>query len=194
MPAINPRISVTVTPSVEAVLSRLSVATGQSKSSFIAELLESSMPVFERMATVIEAAKQAKDTLKSQTIKDMEEAESRLHEILGVTRDIFDQSTAPIIKEAERVQRRTRGARSGAGDVPARSASEDGNGAGAATQPPYVTRGSGTPKPGKRAPKTAKRAEAKEQGQSDEVEGSPKKSLANGSKRAVAASKRKVKG
>ncbi|MCS0599613.1 hypothetical protein, partial [Massilia agri] len=151
MPATNPRISVTVTTSVEAVLSRLSVATGQSKSSFIAELLESSMPVLERMATVIEAAQQAKDTLKSQTVKDMEEAESRLHEILGVTMDIFDETTAPILKEAERVQRRARGPRSGTGHPAASPAPRGVGGAATPAQPPYVTRGSGTPKQGKGA-------------------------------------------
>lgn len=185
MPATNPRISVTVTPSVEAVLTRLAVATGQSKSSFIAELLESSMPVFERMATVIEAAKQAKDTLKSQTVKDMEEAESRLHEILGVTMDIFDESTAPILKEAERVQRRARGPRSETGRR-GRTATPA---AGLATpaQPPYVTRGSGTPK-------QAKGAAANRQRKDEEGAEPVQKSPAKGSKRAVVPSKRKVKG
>jgi uncharacterized protein (DUF1778 family) len=183
MPATNPRISVTVTPSVEAVLTRLAVATGQSKSSFIAELLESSMPVFERMATVIEAAQQAKDTLKSQTMKDMEDAESRLHEILGVTLDIFDESTAPILEEAERVNRRGRRSQSGRGGRAATPA------AGLATpaQPPYVTRGSGTPK-------TAKGAGASRQKKSVERSESPSEMPAKGSKRAVVASKRKVKG
>lgn len=187
MPATNPRISVTVTPSVEAALARLSAATGQSKSSFIADLLESSMPVIERMATVIEAAKQAKDTLKSQTLKDMEEAESRLHDMLGVTMDIFNESTEPILKEADRVQRRARGARSEAGRPAASRAPQGKAGAATPTQPPYVTRGSGTPKQGKGA-------SAKEQGQSVEGSGSAKKMPAKGSKRAVVTSKRKVKG
>lgn len=183
MPATNPRISVTVTPSVEAVLTRLAVATGQSKSSFIAELLESSMAVFERMATVIEAAQQAKDTLRSQTVKDMEEAESRLHDMLGVTMDIFNESTAPILEEAERVQRRGRRSQTGRGGRSATPA------AGLATpaQPPYVTRGSGTPKQGKGAP-------AKRQGQGEEEAGSVKKIPAKAPKQPVAASKRKVKG
>lgn len=143
MPAINPRISVTVTPAVEAVLSRLSNVTGQSKSSFIADLLENSMPIFERMATVIEAATQAKDTLKTQTMKDMEEAEARLHQILGVTMDIFDESTAPILEEAKRVQRRARGTRSR--PAPTASGAQPRSRPATPDQPPHVTRGSGTP-------------------------------------------------
>jgi len=182
MPATNPRISVTVTPSVEAVLSRLSAATGQSKSSFIAELLESSMPVLERMATVIEAAQHAKDTLKSQTVKDMEEAESRLHDILGVTMDIFDESTAPILEEAERVQRRaarSQTVRRGRAATPA-------YGLATPPQPPYVTRGSGTPKTG------TKTAISPMTGRFKEV--SNENTPPNASKRASKASKSKVKG
>lgn len=183
MPATNPRISVTVAPSVEAVLSRLSVATGQSKSSFIAELLESSMPVLERMATVIEAAQHAKDTLKSQTAKDMEQAESRLHQILGVTMDIFDESTAPILEEAERVQRRAARSQTGRRGRAATPA------AGLATppQPPYVTRGSGTPQ------KTM--GASADKGKKSVVgSGSAKKIPAKAPKRPVAPSKQKTKG
>lgn len=183
MPATNPRISVTVTPAVDAVLSRLSSVTKQSKSSFIADLLESSMPVFERMATVIEAAAQAKDTLKAQTAKDMEVAEARLHEILGVTMDIFDESTAPILEEAKRVQRRAaRGQTGRRGRAAAPAAGLE-----SSTQPPYVTRGSGTPEKTKGASADGGK---KRVGRSAPVEKVPAKA----SKRPVAPSKRKTKG
>jgi hypothetical protein len=141
MPATNPRISITVVPSVDAVLSRLSSLTGQSKSSFIAEILESSMPVLERMVVVLDAAQTAKDTLKSQTVRDMEAAESRLQEMLGITMDIFDETSAPILKEAERIKRRAVAPPAAAVGLapPAQRAMP------AALSPPYVTRGSGTP-------------------------------------------------
>lgn len=182
MPAINPRISVTVQPSVEAILSRLSSLTGQSKSSFIAELLESSVPIFERMVTVIEAAKLAKDSLKAQTIKDMEAAEAKLHEVLGVTMDIFDEHTLPILQEAERIQRRGATVRTDgrmrASAPPARPKP--------ATLPPHVTRGSGTPK-------RAKGAEAEGQKQGAKRSGG-KNVPAKGLKRAVGPSKAKGRG
>lgn len=140
MPATNPRISVTVQPSIDALLTRLSELTGQSKSAFVADLLENSMPILERMVIVIDAAKQAQVSLKDQSLKDMEEAEAKLHEVLGVTMDIFDEGTASILKESERIQRRKSSA-AGADDVPSRARRR----AAAASQPPYVTRGSGTP-------------------------------------------------
>lgn len=154
MPATNPRISVTVVPSVDALLSRLSSLTGQSKSSFIAEILESSMPVLERMVTVLDAAQQAKDTLKSQTVRDMEAAESRLQEMLGITMDIFDQTSAPILEEAERIKRRKAGA--AAGDAQSRAP------AGEPAQPPYVTRGSGAPNNAKNTTKSIGKAKSAE--------------------------------
>lgn len=181
MPATNPRISVTVQPSVEAVLLRLSELTGQSKSSFIAELLESSLPILERMVTVIEAAKLAKDSLKTQTLKDMETAEAKLHEVLGVTLDIFDAHSLPILQEAEKIKRRKGAAGAGAGDALSRAPAPE-----PAARPPHVTRGSGTPK-------RAKGAEAEGQKQGARRSGG-KNVPAKGLKRAVEPSKGKGRG
>lgn len=183
MPATNPRISVTVTPAVEAVLTRISASTKQSKSAIIADLLESSMPVFERMATVLEAAAHAKDTLRSQASKDMEEAEARLHQILGVTMDIFEESTAPILENAKQVQRRAARGQTGRSGRAAAAAA----GLESATRPPYVTRGSGTPE-------KTKGASADRGKKGVERSGPVEKIPAKASKRPVATSKRKTKG
>lgn len=185
MPATNPRLSITVKPSVDAILARLSELTGQSKSSFVAEILESSVPVFERMATVIAAAQQAKDSLKAQSVKDLESAEQKLHEMLGVTLDIFDESFLPIVEQAEEIKRRkvtpaqlaakygvTGEERPAGREKPARSVAAEGitgrpataavpalRGQRAGTsagRPPHVTRGSGTPQKPKTAHKKSK--------------------------------------
>ena len=52
----NPRLTITLQPSLAAQLRRLSELTGNSQSSLIAELLEGSGPVFDRMIKVMEAA------------------------------------------------------------------------------------------------------------------------------------------
>lgn len=194
MPATNPRISVTVVPSVDAILTRLSALTGQSKSSFIAEVLESSIPVLERMVTVLDAAQQAKHTLKAQTVRDMEAAESRLQEMLGITMDIFDETSAPILEEAERIKRRKAGA--AGGDAQARTP------AGEPAGPPHVTRGSGTPNKDKKITKQAGKQVKAEPGctctvtrhERMENPSCPVHSRAKGSKRAIAPSKSKAKG
>ncbi len=191
MPATNPRISITVVPSVDAVLSRLSSITGQSKSSFIAEILESSMPVFERLVVVLDAAQHAKDTLKSQTVRDMEVAETRLQELLGITMDIFDQSSAPILEEAERIKRR----KAGATVVDARERAS----AGGPALPPHVTRGSGTPNKDKKTTLKAVYVQpvcicTVTEHERMENRACPVHFPAKGSKRAVEPSKRKVRG
>lgn len=61
MPTQNPRISVTLTPEIAALLDRLSVLVGNSKSSMVAELLAEAVPIFERMITVLEAAQTLKE-------------------------------------------------------------------------------------------------------------------------------------
>ena len=60
MPAKNPRLTITLQPTLAAQLRKLSELTGNSQSSLIGDLLEGSGPVFDRMIKVMEAAKTAK--------------------------------------------------------------------------------------------------------------------------------------
>lgn len=115
MPTQNPRISVTLTPEIAALLDRLSVLVGNSKSSMVAELLAEAVPIFERMITVLEAAQ----TLKEQATGGIAEigaglarAQARMETQLGLCLDDLDEGTRPILEAAEKVTRR--GARGGA--------------------------------------------------------------------------------
>lgn len=142
MATLNPRISVTVKPSVDAVLGGLSSITGESKSSIIASLLEESMPIFERMLQVLSAANQAKLALKEKSAQNLADAEAALGEQLGLSMDIFDQAMLPILKEAERINRRKKATEAGAPVTRASGARERPV---QRSRPPYVTRGSGIP-------------------------------------------------
>lgn len=109
MPAVNPRITITLTPEVHALLRRLSVLTGNSQSAMVGELLESSQPVFERMLVLLEAA----DKLKRegmQAPEDIKNSLSRAHDKLeaqlGLALESFEQGGAPLLREAEKVTRR----------------------------------------------------------------------------------------
>jgi hypothetical protein len=109
MPAVNPRITITLKPEVHAMLRRLSELTGNSQSAMVAELLDSSQPVFERMVTLLEAAArlkaegmQAPDAIRS----SLDRAQDKLETQLGLALEAFDQGGAPLLKEAEKVTRR----------------------------------------------------------------------------------------
>ena len=117
-PQKNPRLTITLQPTLAAQLRKLSELTGNSQSSLIGELLEGSGPVFDRMIQVMEAAKTAKESMRGRIAGDIEQAQARLEEGLGMALEGFDQWTGSLLDEAEAVTRR--GWASGAPHAPAR--------------------------------------------------------------------------
>lgn len=108
MPTANPRLTITLEPTLAAQLRRLSELTGNSQSKLIAELLEGSSVVFDRLIQVLEAAETAKLTLKAKTTQDLEAAQTRVEQQLGLVLEDFDQVTAPLLAQAEAITRRAR--------------------------------------------------------------------------------------
>jgi hypothetical protein len=141
MATSNPRITITLNPAVSAVLREMSELTGNSQSSMVAELLEESRPVFEKMVKLLRAAELAKDEVRQSIAKGLDEAQARVEAQLGIAGDLFDGSTDDLLKRAEEVRRRRAGASPEAGPRPPREAPPD---------PRLVTRGSGHPGTGAR--------------------------------------------
>ena len=108
MPAKNLRLTITLQPTLAAQLRKLSELTGNSQSALIGELLEGSGPVFDRMIQVMEAAKTAKEAMRGRIAGDIEQAQARLEEGLGMALEGFDQWTGSLLDEAEAVTRRAR--------------------------------------------------------------------------------------
>lgn len=145
----NPRISVMLSPQSNDILTRLAVVTKQSKSGLIGEFLEEScMPMFERMAVVLEAAANATDEAKVALVQGMLHAEQKMHSLVGLTHDLFDQASFSVTA-AER--------QTAPPPPPAAGARTEAAAPAAAPRPPHVTRGSGTPNtPSKPSKLTAK--------------------------------------
>jgi len=136
----NPRISVMLKPSTSALLIRVGQLTKQSQSAMIAEIIESTEPVFERLITVLEAAQLVSQDLKDGTKKSLEVAEKKLHEQLGFTLAMFDEVSAPIVDAATELRFIQESGKSTADSL------REPQGSGCANLPPHVTRGSHTPK------------------------------------------------
>lgn len=127
MPAVNPRITITLKPEVHAILKRLSALTGNSQSAMVGSLLESSSSVLERMATVLEAAErlrsegmQAPESIR----QSLDDAQAKLEQQLGLSLEVMDEGVRPLLEASEKVSRRAgRGAPAGGGHRPARSGS-----------------------------------------------------------------------
>ena len=131
MPAKNPRLTITLQPSLAAQLRTLSELTGNSQSGLIGELLEGSGPVFDRLIQVLEAAQTAKESMRGKLTEDMEAAQAKVENAFGMALEGFDQITGSLLDEAEAVTRR---ARKG-------PAERDGAGLGAAAPTPISNRG-----------------------------------------------------
>ena len=154
MPAINPRITITLQPSVHAALRRLSGLTGSSQSALVGELLLQSLPVFERLINVMEAANQAKGALSEEVASSLGRAQEKIERQLGIAFDNLDDGLRPLLDQAEAVSRRApkgaagaRGARSATRATAVADGLRGGEMGGSTPVP--VTRGSGTPRGGK---------------------------------------------
>ncbi len=119
MPTTNPRISVTLTPAVSAVLKELSALSGNSQSSMVAELLETSVPIFEKVCTVLRAAATVQESAKTQFRENLERAHDALEAQMGLELGRMDDVSRPLLEAAEKVHRRGGGrARTGGRSSP----------------------------------------------------------------------------
>lgn len=166
MSGLNPRVSVTLTPAVDAALRRLSEASGQSRSSLVGELMEQALPVLERMATIIATAKTATEEAKARMAANLEEAQTKLEAHIGIVQDLFDEQTADLIGDIEAIGRRK--AKGSAGRTDGRAAAarppagasrrSSSKGIQDGGDPPCLTGGSGTPR---KPTKTTRKSPAK---------------------------------
>lgn len=108
MPAKNPRLTITLAPSLAAQLRRLSHLTGNSQSALISELLEGSTPVFDRLIAVLEAANDVKASFKGSLASDLAAAQTKMESQLGLSLETMDSVTKPLLDQAEAIRRRTR--------------------------------------------------------------------------------------
>ena len=109
MPATNPRLTITMQPSLAAVLRRLSQLTGNSQSALIGDLLMQSLPIFERMATVLDAAGKLKEqgqNMPKEIGDSLGRANARMEAQLGLALDDMEAGVRPLLDHAEKVHRR----------------------------------------------------------------------------------------
>lgn len=89
MPTTKPRITITLEPRTHHVLTRLSVAGGESMSSLIGQLVDLAVPSMERLVVVLENAKNAPQEVKSGLLAAIERAERQL---LPAAQTMIDQA------------------------------------------------------------------------------------------------------
>lgn len=145
MTTANPRITVTLQPATYAVLQRLAQATGDSMSASVAELIDVSIPVFERVIMALEAAKSIEDNAKTEIKAGLSRAQDKLEGQLGIMFEQLDEGIRPLLTEAEKVRRRPArpSERPAPGKLAPHGAGRSAGGSGRKSTPRPVTRGVG---------------------------------------------------
>jgi hypothetical protein len=110
MPAKNPRLTITLKPSLATQLKRLSELTGNSQSALIGEMLDGSVPVFERLIVVLEAAHEAKNELRDHMTENLQAGQARVEAQFGILLEDFEHMTQPVVDAAVDIKRRSAGA------------------------------------------------------------------------------------
>lgn len=90
MATTKPRITITLEQRQYDVIKSISDSTGQAMSGVITELLESSMPVFERMAVTFQMLAKAKDLQRSNMLKTQEEVQAAFEPLMMEAMGQFD--------------------------------------------------------------------------------------------------------
>jgi hypothetical protein len=106
MPTLNPRITITVTPHVAAVLSRFSQVTGRSQSSMVGEILSEAAPMIAKMIKVIEAAKAVEKDLAASLIEPFDKAQAHIEKQLGLALETANTTTGDLLHKVEAIGRR----------------------------------------------------------------------------------------
>ena len=141
MPTTKPRITVTLEPHTYDVLSRLSAVGGESMSALVAQFVDVSVPSLERMVVVLERAKSAPQEARAGLLAAVERAERTLLPALMQAQDMGDLFIADL----------DHGSMRGATPAPAqRERAAAPASAPKVEDPRLVTRGSGSPRKGRK--------------------------------------------
>lgn len=107
MPTLNPRLTITLKPQLSAQLRRLSELTGNSQSALIAEMLEGSSGAFDKFIRVLEAARDAKESMRGHIPAELELAHQRIEQQLGLDLGSSGDGGRPVLDVGEKINRRS---------------------------------------------------------------------------------------
>lgn len=124
MPTSNPRINVTLSVSLDALVGRMATHQRVSKSQVLRELLETAEPALQRAVALMDAATTATAEVRTRLRSQMDHGQAVAEDAMAVILARLDRG-ADLVSQAEAVQgkRPARAERAGFGGAgPARSA------------------------------------------------------------------------
>jgi hypothetical protein len=115
MPTVNPRVNVTLSPSLDSLVARMAALQRVSKSQVLRELLEAAEPALQRAAALMEAASKAHAGVLGELARGLERAQAKAEADLSDSLERMDRVTADLVTVAQTV----RGRRPRTGAAPA---------------------------------------------------------------------------
>ena len=106
MPTLNPRVNVTLSPSLDALVGQFAGLQRISKSTVLRELLEAVEPSIRQAVALMEAAKVANAKARTNIADDMEKAVKAAESVQGLMMAVAAHHTRDMVQEAEEVQGR----------------------------------------------------------------------------------------
>lgn len=106
MPTLNPRVNVTLSPSLDALVSHMARLQRSSKSQVLRELLEAAEPALQRAVALMDAASKASAELHGKLAKSLEDAQERAEDGIAVMLSRMDRMTDDLVTQAEAVRGR----------------------------------------------------------------------------------------
>jgi len=119
MPTVNPRVNVTLSPSLDSLVSRLSALERVSKSMVLRELLEAAEPALLSAVAMMEAAQGASVEARQRMVRDMQMTLDAARGVEYLAQQVASNTQRDIVSEAEAIRGR-RPARGGRA-VPAKA-------------------------------------------------------------------------
>ena len=117
MPTENPRVNVTLSPSLDSLVTSLAGYQRVSKSMVLRELLEASEPALRSVVALMEAAKGASAKARTDLASDLEKSIKAAHSVADLALSVAANHTRDMVSEAESIRGRrpARGMRSVSG-------------------------------------------------------------------------------
>lgn len=147
MPTLNPRVNVTLTPSLDLLLGRLAGLERVSKSQVLRELLEAAEPALQRAVATMEAALNARVESRAGLARSLAKSQEVLEGQLEKNLALIESHSRDLVSTAEAVRGRRPARKALARELDA-SPSSAGN-------PPSSNRGVKYPLKGNRTAKPA---------------------------------------
>ena len=106
MPTLNPRVNVTLSPSLDSLVSRLAALERVSKSTVLRELLEAAQPSLMHAVALMEAAQGASQKARDRVVRDMQSTIDLAKATADISFALASNNTRDMIAEAEAIRGR----------------------------------------------------------------------------------------